>query len=797
MNRPATKFAALGFATIALTVLTVSSPARDSERRATSPPTTVVRANALSAQQTPRTPVVLENKFLRISVDAHTGAIVDITNRKSHLAYMARTSVAKPPFIVNAYSANQAVFIRDEFEKQSGGYSLYDPAAPAVKGDLSSLREPVPGSTEVTEESTPAFRRVWCRYLLPGGIAVRYSITIRPGSPLTDWRIFVDNRGGETPAKDQRVYRVAFPVLDGLRIGGAHENNFLARPYAQGELIPDPAAYEYRRPTRSATPTNILTYIGWASMPWQDLYSKEGGGLYLVSHDPSFEQLDLETWPDRSSGTVTLAMRTLAFLDPGQSWESQQFVVGIHEGDWHWAADRYREWAHAHLRPFTGPDWVRSDCDGWLGTGGPTNVYGDYLGMYDDARWLGLNYLQIWSEMLENVGPGKSRKGYYCFLWPDPDRGGEAELTRVVRAIRNAGGHIGFYHNIWTWDSELKQGLQQWRNDLPSDVHVPNWWGEARGWASVFPDGSRQAGNFTEGYAGMCPAAKGYQDYVLSWVVDRYIKRYGVDTWYFDSMPVTMFAASRICFSSEHGPRQPHGVGRGMLELLGRVHDASQPFVNLAITSETASDALMQFNSHALGLELVDGLTRSPHPEIYTYTFPEHAIFSGTCDGAGSALKYYYPDLEKPRREDTMNRVFLMGYRFDILAYPVNRQDPFMQYLKQLIALRQRIKDQLYASDFRDEIGLGPMPAKVYAKVFRHRQAKSLTVTLIDRRAALRKPFELTLDLSVHDVGSANKVILYELGGAARPLATKQQGRKLTLQVPSLVGEAAAIVIGL
>ena len=191
---------------------------------------------------------MLQNEFLRISVDAQTGAIVDITNRKSHLAYMARTSVAKPPFIVNAYSANQSIFIHDEFEKQSGGFSLYDPAAPAVKGDLSSLREPIPGSTEVTVETTSAFRRVWCRYLLPGGIAVRYSITLRPGSPLTDWRIFVENRGGETPARDQRVYRVAFPVLEGLRIGAAHENNFLARPFAQGELIPDPAAYEYKRP---------------------------------------------------------------------------------------------------------------------------------------------------------------------------------------------------------------------------------------------------------------------------------------------------------------------------------------------------------------------------------------------------------------------------------------------------------------------------------------------------------------------------------------------------------------------
>ena len=310
MNPPAAKLAILGFARIAVAVFTVS-------------------ATALSAQQTPRQAIVLQNEFLSISVDAQTGAIVDIANRKSQVGYMARTSVAKPPFIVNAYSANQSIFIHDEFEKQSGGFSLYDPGAPAVKGELSSLREPIPGSTEVTVETTSALRRVWCRYLLPGGIAVRYSIALRPGSPLTEWHIFVENHGGETPASDQRVYRVAFPVLDGLRIGAEHKNNFLARPFAQGELIPDPAGYEYKRPTARATPTNVLTYIGWASMPWQDLYSKQGGGLYMASYDPSFEQVDLETWPDRPSGTVTLDMRTLAFLEPGQSWN----VAAVCGGD--------------------------------------------------------------------------------------------------------------------------------------------------------------------------------------------------------------------------------------------------------------------------------------------------------------------------------------------------------------------------------------------------------------------------------------------------------------------------------
>ena len=39
----------------------------------------------------------------------------------------------------------------------------------------------------------------------------------------------------------------------------------------------------------------------------------------------------------------------------------------------------------------------------------------------------------------------------------------------------------------------------------------------------ISPDGSRLAGNFTDGYSGMCPAAEGYQDYVSAWVIDRYL----------------------------------------------------------------------------------------------------------------------------------------------------------------------------------------------------------------------------------------------------------------------------------
>ena len=740
----------------------------------------------------------LENDFFRISIDANSGAIIGIDNRKTNTEYVIPRQNAKPPFIVDVYSANQAIYIRDPFEKQSGGFSLYNPDKDAKdKGDLNHLRDAIEGEVCIKHERDDSGERVICSYQLPGGIHLSYTITVRKDSPISEWKVRVENCGGETPRNDQRVYRVAFPVLEGLAIGGKHDTHkglgYLARPYAQGELIPDPASYSFTRPNESNTPIYVLTYIGWASMPWLDLYD-QNGGLYLASCDPTFQQVDVESWPNRTDKTMTLDMRTYSFLEPGESWESQMFAVGIHEGDWHWAADRYREWAHAHHRPYIGPDWIRNDCDGWFGTGGPVR-YDAYPQMLQDARWLGLNYLQVWSEMLENVGPNKERKGYYCFLLPDPERGGEAEMVKAVRAVREAGGHIGFYHNVWTWDSEVEKCLEQWRDYIPAEVKIPKWWGDFRRSASVFPDGSRQAGNFTDGYSGMCPASEAYQDYILSWVIERYVKLYGADTWYFDSMPVTMFGASRICFSDEHGPQQPHGVGRGCLEILRNVTDAARPYVNLAITTETVNDALMQYNSHALGIEMVGGLTRYPHPEIYTYTFPEHPIFSGSCNNQ-LGLVYYYPELEKPRREDAINRVFLMGYRFDIMVGRINKDDPYHQYLQHLIALRQKIKTELYNSDFRDTIGLGAMPEKVYVKLFRRRDGGSLTLTILDRRQKVKEPFDITIELAKHDFQAAEEATLYLFDGEENALTVEQTNEGgLTLRVPPFEGEVAAIVV--
>jgi len=400
-------------------------------------------------------------------------------------------------------------------------------------------------------------------------------------------------------------------------------------------------------------------------------------------------------------------------------------------------ADQYREWAHAHHRPYDGPRWVREECDGWFGTGGSA-PYESYPQMLEDARWLGLDYLQIWSQMLEPLGPEGKKKGYYCFLLPDPQRGGEAALTQAVRAVREAGGHIGFYYNLWTWDAEIEATLQPWRGEIPPDVPFP-----PGGWLPPvglrLPSGARLANDYVNGYAGMCPASAPYQDYILSWVIDRYVERYGVDAWYFDSMPVSMFGAARVCFSDEHGPGRPHGVGRGMLEMLKRLTQAARPTVNLAITSETVNDALMQYQSHALGLELLLGLTPHPHPEIYTYTFPSTPSSAAPATARAPAGLLLPGDDRAPPRGRHEPRL-PDGYRFDILSAALDREDPFALHLRKLIALRQQVKSDIYGGAFRDDLGLSGLPERVEAKLFQSRDRASLTLTLLDRRRESRRP---------------------------------------------------------
>ena len=760
----------------------------------------------------------LENKLVRIAFD-DLGQVVQIHNKQTGVDYLLTGAEPVSPFVIDAYSAHQSFFIDDYQEKQNGGFSQADPRLlDKNPGDLVRLKvDPAKPPTAKQEGD-----RIEFAYELPSGISLTYTVTLPADSEVSQWQVHVANGLPELPKDQLRVYRVAFPVLGNLCIAGQPANNFLARPYAQGELAPNPSQQSL---------TMVLTYPGWASMPWMDLYGHADdrpnaiSGLYLASYDPTFQQIDLEAVPNNTRvavttglakeailgeqpevaiapaggeeveevGTMTLDVRTYAYTEPEQQWQSQKFIVGVHTGDWHWAGDRYRADSKAWLKERDVPEWV-GQCDGWFGSGGRNYKYRDLPKMYEQAQWLGLDYLQVWSEMIEPLKPDGKRKFYYCFFLPDPDRGGEEGMTEGVRKVRQMGGHIGFYTNLWTFDASLPRDLLPWKDRIPADTPIPDWNKEFRRYASVFPDGHIEPGAYPpHGYAGMCPGARGWRDYMKFWIVDKYVKQYGVDTWYIDSCPVTMFGAARVCFSLEHGDEHPHGVGRSIIELVRTLRQTAKETTDLAVTMETVSDVLMQYGSHALGIELVRGVTDFPKPEVYTFTFPHHPIFSGTCNSWKGVTKYY-TDMPKPTHEDALNRVFLIGYRFDVIGYPLKKDSVYWQYVRDLIGLRQRIKGDLYASSFRDDLGIGPLPDKVEAKVFRHDEGRSLTVTIVDRREH-KAEMALTLDAATLDVDGMQRATLYTFDGQELEAKVVQEGEALRLTVPARLHNAAAVIV--
>jgi hypothetical protein len=278
----------------------------------------------------------------------------------------------------------------------------------------------------------------------------------------------------------------------------------------------------------------------------------------------------------------------------------------------------------------------------------------------------------------------------------------------------------------------------------------------------------------------------------------RYPDNLQIKTGYFFNLLPSMLpndAAALICFSTEHGSEHPHGVGRGCLELLQKLKEGAAGTVNLAITSESVSDALTRYQSHALGLELVGDVMNYPKPEIFAYTFPEFPIFSGTCNNYNGVKDYYPGETTKFTHEDALNRVFLLGNRFDVIGYPLQKDSPYWLHVKKLVALRQAVKPELLASHFRDDIGLGPLPKKVEAKVFRHTGGKSLTLTILDRRES-KAPFDLAVDPRPHGIQKLSTAAIHTLDGAQRAISLKKgKNGTLVLRIPARSDIPAAVVI--
>ncbi|NLP11229.1 hypothetical protein GX408_12610 [bacterium] len=118
------------------------------------------------------------------------------------------------------------------------------------------------------------------------------------------------------------------------------------------------------------------TYPGMV-MPWWDLYDEKSDlGLYLGYHDPVFRFSSWHTFlmpdhsglpdawlTDQTSGGLPVGLVfshiRFPFIHSGEILDSGEFIIRVHQGDWHQGVQFYRDWFLRHFTLNHGDNWLR------------------------------------------------------------------------------------------------------------------------------------------------------------------------------------------------------------------------------------------------------------------------------------------------------------------------------------------------------------------------------------------------------------------------------------------------------
>ena len=567
----------------------------------------------------------IENRHYRIAFDRRTGALCGIRSRL-------------PERTVTAPHLREPLL----------GLSVREPGA------TSQTLVPPEEITLVDLDAAPT--RLVLTYEALGG-EVSLTVEIRADdSPLSVWLCTVRNRG------PREVIRVDFPLIGGAAIGDWRDDECVL-PKTGGQRLKTPA---------EGNPSEVI-YLGSASMSWLDLCDREAG-LYLALQDRQLTTTAIGCAPAAGNRSVDLSFRTHTLVRPGEE-TTRRFVVGVHPGDWHWGADRYREWACSWMTPPENPDWV-TWCDGWVAASGAP--FSRMTGRLAQAKGQGIDYLQYWGHMADGIDQCCGN-----FYWPAPALGDAEGFRRGIADVHAAGGRVTAYMNCQTWtrDSPINDSLRRTpKSALPEEalrlIHPLTWFEQCR----LRPLDGKPLGYYasTLGWYIMCPASRGFSEHLRFWIVDMYAERFGADGVYIDQTGATH---AKPCYNLGHGHGDIGHWGLGNLRMLetslaqARAHNPE-----FVIAIEGAGDALGQF----AGLHLISGLCTDP--EVYHYTFPHHILISGFSNSSS---------LTPGQR---IARAFLNGDRFDSR---VGRTEA-----GPALRLRRRVKRWLYPGRFMDTLGL-------------------------------------------------------------------------------------------
>lgn len=433
----------------------------------------------------------------------------------------------------------------------------------------------------------PVRTEVECRALPGGSFALRARVT---------------NESAET------IVQVFFPNLEGLRpTGPAGEealrlgrNRKLLRPYTDLVITDQAASFLdlYRK--------TYFEYGGFDfCMKWFDL-GNDQRGLTVYSHDVSADAQGLYVEKERDAERVRVAWAHYPYIAPGESWESPEFVLLPHEGNWQVGALPYREFVKQALPPAPSSPYL----DGALGLRTVWSSYAyrgrrpirfcDLPAVAADAVRHGARDISVWGWCEDYMElPYRLR----------PELGSEMDLRQAIEQCKALGANLSPFISVRAISP--RKAPDEWlEHDAQGYPRLQSW--------SYHPDFVPVFNPpFSDSYvsAMVCGASAGWREAYLAGAAQ-------LADWGFGSAGFDQTFVISCCFNKahDHKPQQTGGAFHATLQEgieIGRRADPDGTF-----SGEFFGDVLQTYQQYTW-----DWFTMNPEVAApFRFVFPRYRI---------------------------------------------------------------------------------------------------------------------------------------------------------------------------
>ncbi|MHB1000085.1 MAG: hypothetical protein ACYC27_12645 [Armatimonadota bacterium] len=592
------------------------------------------------------------------------------------------------------------------------------------------------------------------------GVTASVEVKVIENDPKSLWGLAIKNNG------DREIVEVIFPDFDNIHIGDSAKDDTLVRPNRYGEKIPNPSENLLHK---NGDPVNGMKYQEWwnkptlvypgeAGMFWMDLYDSTGG-IYIASEDKSLIGGYLANTED---GEIGMSIGKYLHVTKSQKF-SLIYAVGVHTGDWHWGADRYREWANTFMHKASTPRWVR-EMPSWYWVSSIWSMGSTKPALrpaFRAADFDGVLFDRMMALQSDVIGlGGLEMMGHDYPIWSiDPLLGDEAIVRDRTAKVKRRGGHIVPYINpIYSWEdypnvpNSKDKEFQARLNMIPADAKQLDW-NYFKNLTAMKYDGTNTyvEMHYHGNYPLMCMASKEWQDYVLWWT-HKYAVDYGFSGVQWDQLGAYPI---QYCANWTHGHQHAGSGTTGILDLCRRIYNDPEYKVDpeFYIWYEGVSDIAGQYlqGSHSG----YDNWMAYGFPDLMRYTF-QHEIQSG---------EYFdQPDLSGPAaiRNKRSVEVSLLG-RYKL---GTGTSGPHAYKVSRLAPMLNAVKGIYWYTNFKDDLGC-TAPEGMQVKVL---EIDPEVCPYVDRNGYIipyvdirddRSPSEIKLSKKLYDLSGISKIYWY------------------------------------